>query len=207
MEFLKSEKLKNKNIWADLLKGKFVLYNNSLFFLYMSGYGELTLLELENGGIKNKYVFFESLKSLNIPSKWVVDGCNKIAVADGICVDLQTKSMVNHVCEGKAERHKTAYEFGDYSVLYNESYKYTCKKNDKTLWNIVVRGYLYTGIQKYENNLIFGTDGMGGHFCIVDIENGEIKLNINTGGTNQFCIRNDNAYLLNVKNGVKFFIP
>ncbi len=198
MEFIKSEELKNKNIWVGLLKGKFVLYDNSLFFLYQNGYDELTLLELENGGIKNKNVFFANPKSLNIPSKWVVDN-DKIAVGDGICVDLKTKSIVNHVCSIEPERHKSAYEFGEYTVLYNEASNYTSKKNDKTLWNIAVRGYLYTGIQKYGNDLIFGTDGMGGHFCIVDIESGEIKLDINTGGTNHFCVHNGSAYLLNVK--------
>ncbi len=86
------------------------------------------------------------------------------------------------------------FVFGEYRITHQGEWGYACFKNGKLLWKKSLRGYLYTDIIKYNDRIIFGTSGMGGHFYSLDINSGEIIFDFNTKGTCNFLQINDFFY-------------
>lgn len=84
--------------------------------------------------------------------------------------------------------------FGEYRITHQGEWGYACFKNDKLLWKKSLRGYLYTDIIKNNDQIIFGTAGMGGHFYSLDINSGEIIFDFNTKGTCNFLQVNNDIY-------------
>ena len=71
------------------------------------------------------------------------------------------------------------FVFGEYRITHYGQFGYACFKADKLLWKKSLRGYLYTDIIKNNDRIIFGTNGMGGHFYSVNIDSGEIVFDFN----------------------------
>lgn len=198
MKLINYEPLANKKIWSSLLKGRFFNKEDEVFFLFRNDYKELALYELENGIIKSKNYYFIGNLPLS-PLKWSIYNDTMVVIGDNTYVDLAQKTMVENAEIDIKINRKYDYYFDDYYVFYNEKSKYTCKKNNKKIWDFKSQGYLYTDIIKYKDKLLFGTDGWGGHFYIVNLENGIVEYDLDTGGTNEFIVNNECAYILDRK--------
>lgn len=123
------------------------------------------------------------------------------------CVNLETKEKhLDIPCKIENEyldrmvNRKThiddEYCFDDYIVSQIGTWGYQCKRNSELLWKFQGRGYLYTELFRYGDHIFFGTDGMGGHFYILELKTGKVVCDINTKGTNHFVIDYDKVYIL-----------
>ena len=86
------------------------------------------------------------------------------------------------------------FVFDEYRITHQGEWGYACFQNDKLLWKKSLRGYLYTDIIKNNDQIIFGTAGMGGHFYSLNINSGEIIFDFNTKGTCNFLQVNNDIY-------------
>ena len=51
-----------------------------------------------------------------------------------------------------------------YEIAHKGEFSYVCSREGHPVWTFRTRGYLYTDIVQYDDAVVFGTAGMGGHF-------------------------------------------
>lgn len=88
------------------------------------------------------------------------------------------------------------FDFGDHEISRRGRWGYDCRSHGEVLWSLTAQGYLYTDMVLIDDRLLFGTDGQGGHFYIVELTSGDPVCDINTHGTNCFVVRDGSAYVL-----------
>ncbi len=84
----------------------------------------------------------------------------------------------------------------DYVVRARGERGYVCERNGLIQWKFSGSAYLYTPMICFQDSLIFGTAGNGGHFYVLSIETGEKIADIKTGGTVAFVQQNNLCYFL-----------
>lgn len=85
---------------------------------------------------------------------------------------------------------------GDYVVRAKGECGYVCEQNGVKQWKFSGQAYLYTPMVCFQDSLLFGTAGNGGHFYVLSIKNGEKIADIKTGGTVAFIQQNNLCYFL-----------
>ncbi|MCH5172486.1 MAG: hypothetical protein J1F31_06640 [Erysipelotrichales bacterium] len=128
--------------------------------------------------------------------------------------DIDGKVISKKVASHKSIRYKStlrqdpnhysydSFVFDNYTISHKNAWGYQCHKDGKLIWTKSLKGYLYTEIEKYGDNIVFGTAGYGGHFYSLNLRNGNILFDFNTKGTSQFfyvegyfyiCMRNSRS--------------
>lgn len=87
-----------------------------------------------------------------------------------------------------------SFSFPPYEISHVGSLGYECRKNGELMYKFKTQGYLYTDIQKYNDTIVFGTSGAGGHFLALNLENGNVIFDVNTKGTEHFLFDGQRFY-------------
>ena len=208
MELIWEETLGRGDIRERDYKGHVVQLNEQPVFFFRGENKRIACAELSNNGIdKISYITDQQIGSK--PENWLfVDNSHLLMVSQDLCFDLLSKVAVDRILPEYAHeyQHKVidramhleydGFTFGDYEISRKGVRGYTCKLHGKLLWKLTVYGYLYTDFFLKDGRILFGTDGQGGHFYIVDLKSGELVCDINTHGTNCFAIKDDKVYVL-----------
>lgn len=103
--------------------------------------------------------------------------------------------MLNN--RGMADNTTEIYYFDDLSISHKSEWSYVCRRGDAEVWSFKGYAWRYTNIERYGDNIYFGTAGQGGYFYLLKLETGEPLLKLKTGGSVNIYARRDNRlYLL-----------
>lgn len=87
-------------------------------------------------------------------------------------------------------------QIAEYVVRAKGERSYVCERNGVKQWKFSGPAYLYTPMVCFQDSLIFGTAGNGGHFYVLSIKTGEKIADMKTGGTVAFVQQNNLCYFL-----------
>ena len=81
------------------------------------------------------------------------------------------------------------YTFGDYIIRMASQFVMECRSQSsgETIWKLKLSAYLYTEVEERDGILYFGTSGKGGRFYGVQLANGNVIFNYDTGGTERYA--------------------
>lgn len=139
-------------------------------------------LEVELYG--GRYILFNSTVGF--------DTWEKVFIYD-ICPEM--KAMYISVFGEEYHFENDDFVFDDYRIAHKGSCGYSCYLSGEHVWDLKAQAYLYTNIQRYSDSIVFGTAGHGGHFYIVDLPSGKVKIDVNTKGTSKFLYADGKFYL------------
>lgn len=94
------------------------------------------------------------------------------------------------------EKGNVLLQTGDYVVRAKGTCGYVCERGGMMQWKFSGQAYLYTQMVRFQDSLMFGTAGNGGHFYVLSMETGETIADIKTGGTVAFVQKNNLCYFL-----------
>jgi len=205
MNTLYSLVLSSEDIWEPDFEGVFLRSNSRLFFAHRRG-KSIVFSAIEERKAEAKVV---ETTGTDLPANWlIVNNGTLLMYSEHCCIDLNTMQsfvvkdehlhheyLKNSVLRGLHLIYDT-FVFGEYQISHYKECGLKCEKTSKQIWKANCRGYLYTDIILYNDCILFGTAGMGGHFYVIKLSNGEIKCDINTRGTGSFIVSNDKVYLL-----------
>ena len=98
---------------------------------------------------------------------------------------------------GTVDNTTEVYHFGEDSISHKSEWSYVCKRSGEEVWTFKGYAWRYTSIERYGDNIYFGTAGQGGYFYLLNLHTGEALLKLKTGGTANIYARRDNKlYLL-----------
>ena len=86
------------------------------------------------------------------------------------------------------------FSFPPYTISHKGSFGYVCTRGGEAVWSFRTHGYLYTDMKLYEDTVVFGTAGAGGHFVALRLTDGTPVFDINTGGTDRYVTVGDRFY-------------
>ena len=103
--------------------------------------------------------------------------------------------MLNN--RGEKDNTDEIYYFDDYAISHKSEWSYVCKRDGKEVWSFKGYAWRYTCIERYGDNIYFGTAGQGGYFYLLNLHTGEPLLKLKTGGSVNIYARQENRlYLL-----------
>lgn len=197
--------LASKDIWEPDFEGVFLHSNSRLLFAHRRG-KSIVITTIEGGEDEEKVI--ETIEA-DLPAYWILVNKGTILMhSEHYCIDLhsmQSRAVTDifHRQEYKKNvvlcgQHLVSddFDFGDYKIAHYKECGLICKRAGEQRWRINCRGYLYTDILLFHDCVLFGTAGMGGHFYAIELSTGEIKCDVNTGGTGYFILSGDIVYLL-----------
>lgn len=89
------------------------------------------------------------------------------------------------------------YYYSDHIIRHSGQWNYVCEKDKETVWTFKSHAWRHTAIERYGDNLYFGTAGRGGYFYLLNLYTGQPLLKLRTGGTvNIYARRHNRLYLL-----------
>jgi hypothetical protein len=177
MKLIDSVKIQHENPWEPELDGLFVRRDDIVKFCYMEN--RSVVAQTLDGEREHWYTASEGEK-LDLPYNWT-------GVARGVPPMLRTW----HPSDAEV------YYFGDYTISHTSQWSYVCKRGAETVWTFRGYAWRYTTIERYGDNIYFGTAGQGGYFYLLNLNTGEPLLKLKTGGTvNIYARRENRLYLL-----------
>ena len=81
-----------------------------------------------------------------------------------------------------------------YEIRHKGEFSYVCSREGRPVWSFRTRGYLYTDMVQYDDAVVFGTAGMGGHFIALRLSDGSPIFDVNTKGTSHYVHRENTFY-------------
>ena len=211
MEQVHCFKNKLPNLWEPHLSGVFAYYRDAVHFHYLHN-NSVYALNCVHGTIQQ--IATNIVGEIALPRWWILSsGQDPLLLMCGkeLCIDLLQRKPTQVIPTVLKEEFLYKYQnyellpekridiepytFGEYSLSAKGAWGYLCKKNGKEVWHFKGRASLATDIHFRNDSLYWGTSGAGGYFYILDLENGEAKLSLQTGGTHTFCQRGDLCYI------------
>ena len=197
---------KNQPIFT--YNGFFLLIDGKINYYFSSG-NKLIEISLDYIGTLLNECEYGFLGSLSLPNRWlhVHQGVeNYILFSINAGFDLTRKEFLynldpklNHIY---AETYGNEYHlsnddfiFDEYIISHKGNWGFECRKNGKFVWEFAGKGYLYTEIKRYNNVIVFGTAGRGGHFYGLDLISGDIVFDVDTKGTAKYCYKDGFFYV------------
>ncbi|MBP3660681.1 MAG: hypothetical protein J6I89_04765 [Oscillospiraceae bacterium] len=177
MRLIESVTIQHGNPWEPELDGLFLDRNGGVMFCFMEGWS--VVAQSEDGSKEVWYTAPEG-ERLELPYHWT-------GAAKGAAPMLRTWWPSN----------TEIYYFEDYTISHTSQWSYVCKKAKETVWKFKGYAWRYTTIERFGENIYFGTAGQGGYFYLLNLHNGEALLKLKTGGTvNIYARRENRLYLL-----------
>ncbi len=191
-----------------------LVWNDNLIYAYKAidkvnkdanGYygTQITVIEFNSEGniisqkrISFKYSAKERSELLSTRDwSFFSDGDNKIFLNVGFVLDLNHTEIC--IDDRKIEINEFKiienYYFDEFHIKYNQKFLIECINtiNNKIIWKIKTKGYLYTKITLKDECLIFGTAGRGGALYCIEKKSGKILTEYNNGDSSNFTLYND----------------
>jgi len=142
------------------------------------------------------------------PGRFFWDGCQYNVLAKLIEVRNGSLREIGESPEPAPEiySNKKTFVFGDYTVRMASEYIMECtsRTTGMVLWTLRLHAWLYTDIEEKDGNLYFGTDGRGGRFYGVFIQDGSVRFAYNTGGTHNYWWYGRNVLVVDRKGEIVF---
>lgn len=211
MKLLWSAQIIGENLWEPECRGKLIRSGGKSMFLYKRA-KELVGVVVGPEGLKEPEVLISDAK-INLPQNWFVSeqipDC--LVCSEECCLDLRTLQRADaDVRQEYREKGEfggyhipaLSFRFGDYVVSQNQRSGFYCRRGGAQVWRFSAQGYLYTDIVRSperEDAIVFGTDGHGGHFYMLDLATGKPICDLNTRGTNHYVYSGGSFYLLSLE--------
>ena len=177
MRSIESVTIQHENPWEPELDGLFLDRNGGVKFCFMEGWS--VVAQSEDGSKEVWYTAPEGGR-LELPYQWT-------GAAKGVSPMLRTWWPSD----------TEIYYFEDYTISHTSQWSYVCKKAKETVWKFKGYAWRYTTIERFGDNIYFGTAGQGGYFYLLNLHTGEALLKLKTGGTvNIYARRENRLYLL-----------
>ena len=177
MRLIESVTIQHENPWEPELDGLFLDRNGGVKFCFMEGWS--VVAQSEDGSKEVWYTAPEG-ERLELPYHWT-------GAAKGVSPMLRTWWPSD----------TEIYYFEDYTISHTSQWSYICKKAKETVWKFKGYAWRYTTIERFGDNIYFGTAGQGGYFYLLNLHTGEALLKLKTGGTvNIYARRENRLYLL-----------
>ncbi len=129
----------------------------------------------------------------------IICGKNLVFYMDTLSplIDPPPKIMEGY-CANPFHLTDDPFLFGDYRIEHKGEFGFRCKKAEvrNNIWEITLNGYLYRDLIFFPktNSVLFCTAGHGGSVYSVDIESGEKRFEVKTGGTKDIVIIGNMLY-------------
>ena len=177
MRLIESVTIQHENPWEPELDGLFLDRNGGIKLCFMEGWS--VVAQSEDGSKEVWYTAPEG-ERLELPYHWT-------GAAKGVSPMLRTWWPSD----------TEIYYFEDYTISHTSQWSYICKKAKETVWKFRGYAWRYTTIERFGDNIYFGTAGQGGYFYLLNLHTGVALLKLKTGGTVNICARRENRlYLL-----------
>ena len=177
MRLIESVTILHENPWEPELDGLFLDRNGGVKFCFMEGWS--VVAQSEDGSKEVWYTAPEG-ERLELPYHWT-------GAAKGVSPMLRTWWPSD----------TEIYYFEDYTISHTSQWSYICKKAKETVWKFKGYAWRYTTIERFGDNIYFGTAGQGGYFYLLNLHTGAPLLKLKTGGTiNIYARRENRLYLL-----------
>ena len=177
MRLIESVTIQHENPWEPELDGLFLDRNGGVKFCFMEGW---TVVAQSEDGSKEVWYTAPEGERLELPYHWT-------GAAKGAAPMLRTWWPSN----------TEIYYFEDYTISHTSQWSYICKKAKETVWKFKGYAWRYTTIERFGDNIYFGTAGQGGYFYLLNLHTGAPLLKLKTGGTvNIYARRENRLYLL-----------
>ena len=208
MKLLWSTQIEEPGLWEPHCRGRLVRSGGKSWFLYMRS-RQVVGAAVGPEGLTEPEVLISDLQ-IDLPGRWfasaqIPDG---LICGEDCCLDLRTLQRVDadvrqeYRDKGEFGGYlipQLSYRFGEYTVSQNQRSGFRCRRGDAPVWRFSAQGYLYTDIVRSperEDAIVFGTDGHGGHFYMLDLATGKPICDLNTRGTNHYVCTEGSFYLL-----------
>ena len=177
MRLIESVTIQHENPWEPELDGLFLDRNGGVKFCFMEGWS--VVAQSEDGSKEVWYTAPEG-ERLEMPYHWT-------GAAKGVSPMLRTWWPSD----------TEIYYFEDYTISHTSQWSYICKKAKETVWKFKGYAWRYTTIERFGDNIYFGTAGQGGYFYLLNLHTGAPLLKLTAGGTvNIYARRENRLYLL-----------
>lgn len=179
MNLRESAVIAHNNPWPPELDG-----------LFLNREGTVKLCFLEDGsvvaqteqGLREHWYTPAEGETLELPQAWI-NAC------PGYPPVLDRKRGTDPV--------KQTYYFGEYTVSHRSEWTLVCRRSGTEVWRFRSYAWRYTDIERWGDNIYFGTAGQGGYFYLLNLHAGAPLLKLKTGGSVHIYARRDNRlYLL-----------
>ena len=197
--------LASEDIWEPELEGQFLFSRSLLTFAYRQR-KDVVLSSIEDNRIITSRV---STDGVDLPRNWFLldDGmrlmCSKDFILDLISLQpccIPDPAAQEEYCRRTTRRQthyiSDSFVFGDYTISHFKYFGFVCYKGSEQVWKITCQGYLYSDMIFQNGCILFCTSGLGGHFYVVRLSTGEVLLDLNTHGTQQFITSDKSVFLL-----------
>ena len=179
MKYMDSVELPLSDGWPSYLNGFFKMWDGAVKFCY-DEYNRV-MARNEDGTSEVWYTAPEG-EILKSPSRWA-NACPGYS------------PMLNS--RGEKDNTDEIYYFDDYAISHKSEWSYVCKQDGKEIWTFKGYAWRYTCIERYGDNIYFGTAGQGGYFYLLNLHTGEPLVKLKTGGSVNIYARQENKlYLL-----------
>lgn len=178
MKLMESVKICHKNAAPLDFDGLFLQRDDTVKFCYRE---ENSVVVLSREGEREIWYTEPAGELLPAPSGWI-NAC------PGYPPLLDRRLGIDKTTE--------IYYFGDDTVAHSDAWDYVCKRGGEEVWSFQSHAWRDTDIEKYGNNIYFGTAGQGGYFYLLNLHTGEPLLELKTGGTAHIYARRDNLLYL-----------
>ena len=178
MKLMESVRIQHEDTWHAYLEGLFLERDGTVKFCYMER--DRVVAQCLDGTHEVWYTPQEG-EELPLPADWA-----------NACPGYPP--MLNS--RGQKDNTDEIYYFDDYTISHKSDWSYVCKRGGEEVWSFKGYAWRYTTIERYGDNIYFGTAGQGGYFYLLNLHTGGPLLKLKTGGTIYHTRRENKLYLL-----------
>lgn len=208
MKLLWSTQIEEPELWEPRYRGRLVRSGGKSWFLYARSF-QLVGAAVGSEGLTAPEVLISGAR-IDLPPRWFVSAQDPNCLICGEDCGLNLQTLQRADADVRQEyRDKgefggydippLSFRFGDYVVSHNQRSGFCCRRGDAPVWRFSAQGYLYTDVVRSperEDAIVFGTDGHGGHFYMLELATGKPICDLNTRGTNHYVCTEGSFYLL-----------
>lgn len=177
MKLRESVVIRHENPWEPDLDGLFLERDGTVKFCYKE---KQSVVAQAMDGTREVWYTAPEGETLPLPYRWT-----------GAAKDAAPMERSGFASDAEV------FYFGDRTISHTSQWSIVCKRGAETLWSFKGYAWRYTNIERYGDNIYFGTAGQGGYFYLLDLNTGEPLLKLKTGGTvNMYARRENLLYLL-----------
>lgn len=177
MKLMDSVVIRHENPWEPDLDGLFLERDGTVKFVYKENQ---SVVAQTLAGTREIWYTAPEEKMLPLPYRWT-----------GAAKGAAPMERLGFASDSEV------FYFADKTISHTSGWSIACRRGGERLWSFKGYAWRYTNIERYGDNIYFGTAGQGGYFYLLDLNTGEPLLKLKTGGTVNMYARRDNLlYLL-----------